>query len=153
MKRNVRRISASLVAGFLAITAGQAFADAPKFQSVSAERSGTSLVISFREIGLGNADITYSATANATAVYSCVNGGGTVPSDAKKTTVAGAVQAGGTFTAKNGTVDESLTLTAPGPGTFKCPKGQDRTLISATYNNVTLTDTTNNVVASLGGPY
>lgn len=155
MIRTIRRVTVvgGLLAGLTALSAGPAFADAPKFQSVTAAKSGVNLVISFREIGLGNANITYRATATGSAVYSCVNGGGSVPSDAKKTTVSGAVRAGASFTPKNGVVNGSLTLTPPGPGTFSCPNGQTRTLISASYSNVSLTDTTNNVSATLSGTF
>ena len=50
---------------------------------------------------------------------------------------------------KNGNVTASLTLSPP-PSDISCPKGQTLQLAQVTYNNVTLTDLTNNISVSLG---
>ena len=56
------------------------------------------VTVSFKEAGLGaNQNITYQATATATATYVCVNNGGNIPKDPKKTTVTGPVSATGSF--------------------------------------------------------
>ena len=128
----------------LAVLAG-AVAAAPHFLSASASPSGDNLVVSFREAGLGNTDITVQATADATAVYACINGGGKNPSAANKRTINTAVSASGVFSPKNGSVRGTLTLTNPGPGDFTCVPGQRLTLVSITYSNVRVTDVTNNV--------
>ncbi len=103
------------------------------------------LVVSWDEAGLGNGDVTYTLTADATATYACINNGGKHPRAANKETFEGQVATGGSFQAKNGRVMASLTtgpLLAP---QFQCPTGQDRILAKVTYENILLTDTTNNV--------
>jgi len=129
-----------------------AHADSPHFVRASGSLSGANLDVNFKEAGLGtNQLIDYTATADATAVYVCVNKGGANPSASNKTTVSGPVSASGTFSSgKNGQVTASLTLTPPTSGTFSCPNGQKEAIASVTYTNVTITDTTNNVSESLG---
>jgi hypothetical protein len=113
-----------------------------------------SLTVSFKEAGLGtNQNITYVLSADATATYVCVNRGGANPSAQNKTTVAGPVSSTGTFSSgKNGSVTASLTVSPP-PSDISCPSGQSLQLAQVTYNNVTLTDTTNNVTADIPGTF
>ncbi len=142
----------SLIIG-LALTA---FADSPHFISASANLSGTNLVVSFKEAGLGNNQlITYVASADATATYVCVNKGGGNPSASNKTTVSGPVSATGTFSSgKNGTISQSLTLNPPSPPSdFSCPKGQSQQIAEVSYTNVAITDTTNNVTEPIPGTF
>jgi hypothetical protein len=106
------------------------------------------VTVSFKEAGLGaNQNITYQATATATATYVCVNKGGNIPQDPKKTTVTGPVITAGAFNSgKNGNIVASLTISPPpAPSTFTCPPGQTMRLASVSYTNVAVTDTTNNV--------
>jgi len=136
--------------------ASPALADSPHFISASASLSGTNLIVSWKEAGLGTNTLTsYTTAADATATYVCVNKGGGNPSAANKTTVSGPVSASGTFpSGKNGNVTASLTLMPPGPGGFSCPSGQSLAISQVTYSNVTLTDTTNGIQAPLNpGPY
>ncbi|HEX6354745.1 hypothetical protein [Actinophytocola sp.] len=132
-----------------------ASADSPHFLRASASLSGTELTVSFKEAGLGNnAQIDYVASADATATYVCVNRGGSNPSAANKTTVTAPVSETGTFTSgKNGSITASLTISPPGPGSFTCPSGQSRQLASASYTNVAITDTTNNVTEPIAGTF
>lgn len=143
-----------LLAGFV-MAAPAALAVSPHFISASAQLSGTNLVVSFKEAGLGtNQNINYTASATATATYVCVNKGGANPSAANKTTVTAPVSASGTFNSgKNGNVIGSLTLTPPGPGSFSCPSGQTRALASATYTSVSIADTTNNITEPISGTF
>jgi hypothetical protein len=124
----------------------------PHFITASAtlNADGT-LTANFKEAGLGtNQNITYVLSADATAVYVCVNKGGSNPSAQNKTTVSGPVSATGTFSSgKNGNVIGSLTASPPASD-ISCPKGQTLQLASVSYTNVTLTDTTNDVSISLG---
>jgi hypothetical protein len=61
----------------------------------------------------------------------------------------GSVGMGGSFQAKNGRVQGSLTTTGPlTDPSFTCPSGQTRILAKVTYTNIVLTDTSNNVVAN-----
>src|SRR5215203_7367117 len=139
----------------LAVTALPALAVSPHFINASGTiNANGSLTVSFKEAGLGtNQNIDYLLTADATATYVCVNRGGANPSAQNKTTVAGPVSAEGTFNSgKNGQVTASLTVQPP-PSDISCPPGQSLELASVTYENVTLTDTTNNVSATLGGTF
>ena len=110
-----------------------------------------SLTVSFKEAGLGtNQLINYTLSADATAIYVCVNRGGANPSASNKTAVAGPVSATGTFNSgKNGQVTASLTVQPPFQD-IGCPNGQTQQLASVTYTDATLTDTTNDVSISLG---
>jgi hypothetical protein len=131
--------------------AGPAMADAPKFHSAdsSVDNAGA-LVADFDERGLGNENIDYTLTADATAVYACLNGGGNHPQAANKETVNAEVSAAGSFEPKNGRVVASLEAGPPSAGSFECPNGQRLVLASVAYTNIDLTDTTNGVSASLG---
>jgi hypothetical protein len=135
-----------------ALAVPAALAVSPHFISASAalNNDGT-LTGSFKEAGLGtNQNINYTLSADGTATYVCVNKGGANPSAQNKTTVNGPVSASGTFSSgKNGNVIGSLTVSPP-PSDISCPKGQSLELASASYANVTITDTTNNVSESLG---
>jgi hypothetical protein len=132
-----------------------AWAVSPHF--VSAEgtlNANGSLTIDFKEAGLGtNQNITYVASADASATFVCVNKGGGNPSASNKTTVQGPVTASGTFSSgKNGQVTADLTLFPPSlPSSFSCPKGQSLQLAEVSYTNVAITDTTNNVSELLDG--
>jgi len=134
---------------FLAL-AGIALA-AAHFQTATEAtvNSSGSLIISFDEAGLGNGNIDYTAVAGAQAVYGCINGGGKHPQATNKETVNATVSGGGTFQAKNGRVQASLTLAVPQPPSdFSCPSGQTQVLASVTYTDALLTDTTNSVSVS-----
>jgi len=123
-----------------------ASADAPKFHSAtSSVNNAGALVASFDERGLGNENIDYRLTADATAVFACINGGNKHPQAANKETVNAEVSAAGSFEPKNGRVVASLTAGPPSAGAFSCPPGQRLVLASVSYTNIVLTDTTNNV--------
>lgn len=139
----------------LVVAAVPAQAVSPHFIRADAQLSGTNLVVSFKEAGLGsNLLINYTASANATATYVCVNHGGGNPSAQNKTTVNGPVSATGTFNSgKNGSVSASLTITPPSAGSFSCPSGQTLKLAQVSYTNVAITDTTNGVTESIPGTF
>jgi hypothetical protein len=153
MKRKIAILALAFMA--VALTAQQAVAQNPHFVSASARISGSNLVVSFKEAGLGdNQLINYTASADATATYVCVNRGGGNPSASNKTTVSGPVSASGTFSSgKNGQVNASLTLSPPGPGSFSCPPGQSLELAQVSYTNVAITDTTNRVTEPIPGTF
>src|SRR6516162_7288163 len=144
-------IAVPLAVAAMFVAAPSAFATSPHFNSASAGLSGTNLVVSFKEAGLGtNQNIAYTASANASATYVCVNKGGGNPSASNKTNVAGPVSASGTFNSgKNGNVTASLTVSPP-PANLNCPGGQTQQVASVTYTGVTLTDMTNGITVSLG---
>ena len=117
--------------------------------SVSAAiQSNGNLVVSWTEAGLGNLDVTYTASGTAKAVYFCRTKSGSIPNASNKTTASTTVTAGGTFQAKNGSVTASLTLLAPPAPVSSAPtcgSGQSLDLQSVSWSNVSLSDDTNNV--------
>ena len=122
----------------------------------SASLSGTSLVVQFKEAGLSSGSTeTVQATAHLDATYQCVNGGGNVPSDPKKTTISSDVSESGTFTAaKNGNLVGSLTLSAPAAASvLSCPGGQTSTLTSVMWSNVHVNDLTSGATIALNGTF
>jgi hypothetical protein len=147
-----RKLVASLFAGaILGVSAYAAFATegAHFMSSSSSVNDSGALVVNWDEAGLGNANIDYTLSADATALYACINNGGHHPKASNKESFQGSVQSGGSFQARNGRVRASLTagpLTEPA---FQCPTGQTRVLAQATYTNIVLTDTTNNVVENV----
>jgi hypothetical protein len=147
-------VVAALV-GAIAALSTVAFAQNEHFINASARLSGTNLIVSWKEAGLGaNVLITYRASADASVTYVCVNRGGGNPSASNKTTVSGPVSATGTFSSgKNGNITGSLTLNPPGPGTFSCPPGQSLEIAQVTYTNVAITDVTNNITEPIPGTF
>ena len=125
--------------GFMATTVR---AQNPHFLScdVSGVNSNGTLSSDFRIAGLGsNVLITVTVTADASAVYACLNHGQKCPSAANKSTVTGTVTAQGTFTSgKNGSVRGSLTVDPPPNTSLTCPGGQKLVLVSVSYTNVSL---------------
>lgn len=154
MSRSLRAIVVAIAAIVVMLaTATVALADNPHFIKASgAINSNGSLTVSWKEAGLGtNQNIDYVLSADSTATYVCINGGGGNPSASNKTTVSGPVSATGTFSSgKNGQVTASLTAGPPSAGGFSCPPGQTLGLASVSYTNIVLTDTTNSV--SIGVP-
>lgn len=150
-------IPSGLLICALAFTPASLWAQNAHFLSSSAALSTTDLgdlVVSFREAGLGNGDVTYTASGNATATYACINGGGNHPSASNKATVGGPVSGTVTIpTTKNGSITGMVPVEEPGAGTFSCPGGQTLVIASVSYTDVTLTDVTNWVSVTLGGPF
>ncbi|HYU74294.1 MAG TPA: hypothetical protein VEL31_16620 [Ktedonobacteraceae bacterium] len=154
VKYSVALLFALFLVGLLPLVA---FATSPHFISASASgpNSAGNLTVSFKESGLGNnALINYVASADATATYACINGGGNHPKATNKETVSGPVSATGTFSSgKNGTISQSLTLNPPSAGDFTCPSGQKLVLAFVSYTNAAITDTTNNVTEAIPGTF
>jgi hypothetical protein len=151
MIRTIRGATVVLAAIAAALTfAAPASADAPKFHSATSSVANSgALVVNFDERGLGNTNIDYTVTADATAVFACINGGGNHPQAANKETVNAEVSAAGSFEPKNGRVVASLSAGPPSAGGFSCPNGQRLVLASVSYSDIVLTDTTNGVTASV----
>jgi hypothetical protein len=131
-------VAAAAFAGAAPIVA---LANSPHFISASSGLSGSSLTCTFKEAGLGNLGVTsisITCSATATATYECVNGGGKNPEAANKETVSTPVSFTGSFPIRNGSTSGTLTVAAPGAGSFTCPGGQKLLLASVTYTNVTV---------------
>jgi hypothetical protein len=90
--------------------------------------------------GLGTTVSTeaFSCSADATADYACINGGGNHPKATNKETVSGPVSGGGNFPVRNGSTTGSITVSPPGPGDFSCPNGQKLVFASVSYTNIVL---------------
>jgi hypothetical protein len=157
--RPLRRLGSALVLAIalLALTVSTAFAANAHFISASAAFAGSdpNLNVSFKEAGLGdNLNITYVASADGTAVYACINGGGNHPSATNKETVNGPVSATGTFSSgKNGSISQTLTIHPPSAGDFHCPGGQKLVLAFVSYSHVAITDTTDGVTQAIAGTF
>jgi hypothetical protein len=133
----------------MALTA-VALAAAPKFHSAtSSVNNDGALVVSFDERGLGNENVDYTLTADATALYACINRGGKNPSAANKQAFEGQVSEGASFEVKNGRVVADMTAGPLQAPEFTCPSGQRRVLAAVSYTNIVLTDTSNNVSTSV----
>jgi hypothetical protein len=99
--------------------AGSALAQAPKFHATdSAVNNDGALVASWDERGLGNDNVDYTLTADAEAVFACINRGGNHPEAANKETINAEVSANGSFEPKNGRIQASLTAGPPSAGDF-----------------------------------
>ena len=132
-----------LVLVLIGFSASNALAQNPHFIRASASGPNNSgeLTVSFKIAGLGsNVITTVTASADASAVYACINRGGKQPSDPKKEQVTGPVTASDDFSSgKNGQINDSLTLSPP-PSTLNCPPGQRETLLELTYTNVKVSE-------------
>jgi hypothetical protein len=146
--RYILAAAAALVAALAFSAVAQA--GSAKFHSVSSSVDNTgALVVNFDQRGLGEGNIDYSLTADATALYACINGGGKNPSAANKQSFEGQVSGGASFEAKNGRVLGTITAGPLAAPEFTCPNGQRRVLAAVTYTNIVLTDTTNDVSTSV----
>jgi hypothetical protein len=121
-----------------------------------ASLSGTSLVVHFKEAGLSAGSTeAVEATAHLDATYQCVNGGGNVPADPKKTTISSEASASGFFPVEqNGNLVGTLTLNAPAAAdALDCPGGQTATLTAAVYTNVQVIDHTSGATFAIRGTF
>lgn len=138
----MNRVLLSVLAILAVITlTAPVFADSPHFISGSSGLSGASLSCTFKEAGLGSLGVTsisIKCSANASAIYECVNGGSNHPKAANKETVTAPVSGSVVFPIRNGQTTGTLIVVSspPGPGSFTCPSGQSLVLFSVTYTNV-----------------
>jgi hypothetical protein len=148
-------IAVPVAVAAMLVGAPAAFATSPHFVSASASLKGSNLQVSFKEAGLGtNQNLDYTASANASATYVCVNNGGGNPSASNKKTVEGPVSGSGEFNSgKNGSVSASLTLGPPIATGFSCPHGQSMRTAQVSYTDVNIADTTDGVTEPISGTF
>jgi hypothetical protein len=152
--RRITIVSLFLLA-LAGITANTTWAQSPHFIGtavVTGVSSDGTISVKFKEAGVGNnQSITYSFAGSFSADYGCINHGGNHPSATNKTFVANNFSVSGTFeSGKNGSITASLSFTPPDPDTvLNCPGNQFAVLADITYSNLTLSDATNNVDATL----
>jgi hypothetical protein len=154
MRKTLKLSLALAVVGVAALTVGATGASATSgahfFSTNASINDSGALVVSWDEAGVGQATVNYTISADGTATYACLNGGGNHPKAANKATVNGPVSAGGTVPrTKNGRVIGSLSAGPPSAGSFSCPSGQTLVLAAVSYTDIVLTDTTNSVSVSL----
>jgi len=136
-------------------TATTALAQSPHFIGtavVTGISSDGTISVKFKEAGVGNnQNISYTFGGSFSADYGCVNHGGNHPSATNKEFVADNFSVTGTFSSgKNGSISASLSFTPPDPNTvLNCPGNQLAVLADITYSNLSLTDSTNGVSATL----
>jgi len=137
-----------LVLAALMLASGVSWAASPHFVGpVPATLvEGNALQVCWKEAGLGNNQlIDYTASANATATFVCVNNGGQCPNAANKQQVQGPVSATGTFdSGDNGQITQCLIIQPPSVTPF-CPGGQTETLDFLSYSGIKISDDTNDV--------
>ena len=141
-------VVAATTLGITAATASAATSGAHFVSTSTSVNSAGSLVATFTEAGLGNENVHYSLTANSSATYACINGGGKHPKASNKESTTAPVTGGADIQAKNGKASGSITA-GPPASTLVCPGGQTFVLACVSYTSISLTDTTNNVNESL----
>ena len=120
------------------------------FSASGAVAGNGALVVSWDEAGVGQQQVNYVLTADSTATYACINGGGNHPKASNKATFAGPLTSPSVgFLPQNGRVRGSIAVGPLSAGSFSCPSGQTLVLASVSYTNIMLTDTTNNISTSV----
>jgi hypothetical protein len=158
MRKLLMLVAVSLTATALVATSASA-AGSPHFikNASSASLSGANLVCKFKEAGLASGSVeTVSCNANETVTYECVNGGGKNPSASNKKTFATTATKTGQFSAdRNGNIVGSLALTPASASSlgFSCPPGQTVTLVSVSYSNVSVVDSTSGASIAVPGTF
>ncbi len=114
--------------------------------STSSVNGSGALVVSWDEAGVGQEQVNYILSADASATYACINNGGHHPQATNKETFNGPLSSPETgFLPENGRVKGTLSVGPLSAGSFSCPSGQTLVLACVAYTNITLTDTTNSV--------
>ena len=141
MKLRKTLTTLALAAALTVGVAGSAWAGSPHFvdDQLTATRSGDTLTVSGKEAGLGDEAQVHVV---ASAAAACLNPGGNFPQAANKETVT----AEGDFPVQSGKADFTLSLTAVFQPHCSPP-------MSIVFGDVTVTDTTNGVTATLPGTF
>jgi hypothetical protein len=128
------------IVALAAVAAIPAQAASPHFlRATSSVDSQGNLLCGFKEAGLGDVTTTsITCTADVSAVFACINGGGNHPQASNKETISTTVEGTQTFPVRNGQTTGTVTVGPPSPGGFSCPNGQRLVLASVSYTNVTL---------------
>ena len=130
------------------VDSGSGAATASARATTAAPATLPDLRFTWTEVGLGNVDVTYKASALVTATFGCINGGSNRPKATNKTTVTAPVGATAELHADdNGRINGSVVVDTGEvePVGLDCPSGQVLTAISAKFTQITLLDDTNGV--------
>lgn len=135
------------VAAALFCAAGAAYAAAQfsgKVTSSIDQKTGD-VKVCFKETGLPNKPITYTARGMVTASYACRNRGGNCP-PGQDTTIKDTVAASATHTPdKYGVVSACIVLKVPKPSSSPCPDEMALVLKSVSWSGITVTDVTSKI--------
>jgi hypothetical protein len=159
MRKILVLVAALMAAAALTATGVSAASGSPHFikNATSISLSGSSLLCKFKEAGLASGSVeTVACSATAAVTYECVNGGGKNPSASNKKTFVTTVSKSGTFTAdKNGNIVGSESAAVPSAASvgFACPPGQKVTLVSVSYSNASITDSTSGATFAPAGSF
>jgi hypothetical protein len=139
------------VLALAAATLSTAWAGAHFLRATGIINSDGAYVASFKEAGLGTGDITYLLSAGtAQSTFQCYTKSNNTPQGAPNSTVPSQLTTTGTFPIdKGGQITASLTLGPPAPTSDCQGGGLKLCLVSVSYQNVLLTDTTNQVSTGL----
>jgi hypothetical protein len=155
MKR--RGLLALATAAAVALTVTAVAAAAVNFHNVTFTDNGTTLTVSGKLSGLGNADVLISLSATATPTATCTNKGGTqAPGQNPATVNVTGSEAIPASEIKNGTVNFSVTTEEPAQPTAQqagCPNGNwTAEITDLAFTSFTVTVIQNNtVVATFNG--
>jgi hypothetical protein len=133
-------------------TATAALAQNPHFIGTPTGALNTSgdYVASFKEAGLGSTPVTYTLTATTeTFTFQCFTKSGNNPQGSPNSVTLSNESTSTTITPRNGQITGSILLTPEQDGASCQGGGLQLFLVSVAYEGVTLTDTTDNVSASL----
>lgn len=122
--------------------------------ATSCSQVGFNLVCTIKEAGLSaGAEETIQVSVFANAGYGCVNGGGSVPSDPKKSTSGNLTTTTTLSAGKNGNLVGSITVSPEAASdALSCPPGQTATLLSVSYvAPASITDFTSGAFISVTG--
>jgi hypothetical protein len=121
------------------------------FSATGSVANNGALQVVWDEAGVGNAQVNYTLTADSSAIYACINGGGNHPSAKNKQAVAGPLTSPQTgFDPTNGRVTTTTGISVgPLASTLTCPSGQTFVLACVSYTNIVLSDDTNGVTANI----
>jgi hypothetical protein len=121
---------------------------APQFSgkvTASIDQKTGNVKICFKETGLPNKPITYTAKGMVTASYACRNRGGNCP-PGQDTTIKETVAKTATHTPdKYGVVSACIVLPVPKPGTSPCPDEMALVLKSVSWSGLSVTDVTSKI--------
>ena len=159
MRKILVGVVAALAVAALGAAPAMSASGSPHFikNATSASLSGANLSCNFKEAGLASGSVeTVTCSATQAVVYECVNGGSKNPAASNKKSFTTTVSQSGQFTAdKNGNIVGTLTLAPRSAASvgFSCPPGQTVTLVSVSYSNVRVVDSTSGASISLSGTF